>query len=475
VATPTSNFVPITHLGFGGLNNDQAALIDGAKWGGGYGTGAALTYSFPGATGSAWFVVDYGLNFEFQAGAWFNLNSNEQSAVTQALAVVARSANLSFTQVPDNEGTVGEFRFTSTQNVSPGSLAHAYTPANGVIESGDVWFSPDWNESGGIITKGSHDFLTILHEIGHGLGLKHPFESGNSGAVLSDEYDNYLYTIMSYSSKAGVANSVGADFYPTTFMYLDLVALETLYGRSFIANTGNTSYVFDANQKYWQTITDSGGIDTITYSSAFSGGRIDLSNATFSQMGLAVNFYNGTSTRDTIALGPSTVIENATGGGGADTLIGNGVANRLVGGGGADTLKGAAGADNLNGGTGTDKLFGDTGNDILVWSAGDTHNGGTGIDTLKLPGSLNLTTTPNARTAGIERIDMTGGGNATLTVNASDVLALSTTSNTLTILGNAGDTVNLMGPFARQSNVGNFEVWKYGSALVQIELELNVV
>jgi len=58
-----------------------------------------------------------------------------------------------------------------------------------------------------------------------------------------------------------------------------------------------------------------------------------------------------------------TVIENATGGSGADTINGNSAANVLTGGGGDDVLNGNAGNDTLNGGLGNDSMAGGEGND----------------------------------------------------------------------------------------------------------------
>jgi len=67
-----------------------------------------------------------------------------------------------------------------------------------------------------------------------------------------------------------------------------------------------------------------------------------------------------------------TVIEDAKGGSGNDTLLGNGGNNLLDGGNGNDALWGKAGNDTLLGGQGNDKLFGGLGN--------DTANGGEGND-----------------------------------------------------------------------------------------------
>jgi Ca2+-binding RTX toxin-like protein len=289
---------------------------------------------------------------------------------------------------------------------------------------------------------------------------------------------------MSYSVKAG-EESLGADFYPTTLMYLDLLALQTLYGQSPIANPGNTDYVFHENERYWETINDSGGIDTIIYDSAFHGGIIDLSNSRFSQMGLAVNFFDDTSTRSTISLGPSVVIENATGGAGFDVLIGNGVGNRLNGNGGNDTLTGNGGKDKLNGGAGDDVLSGGGGNDklnggegadvlkggggrdTLQWELGDSFNGGAGVDTLKLAINLDLTSLGSSSIANVEQINMVGGGRDVLTLHWSDVLDLSR-KDTLKVLGDAGDVVQGDG-WSGGAIANGFRVYTAGGATLLVD------
>jgi inosine/xanthosine triphosphate pyrophosphatase family protein len=125
------------------------------------------------------------------------------------------------------------------------------------------------------------------------------------------------------------------------------------------------------------------------------------------------------------------------GGSGIDTLTGNAAANLLVGGQGNDVL---------NGGGGSDALRGGAGNDVFVFDPLDRHiDGGSGVDTLRFAGagqSLNLTVIPSGRYENLEVIDLTGTGNNTLTLNALDVLQLSTSSNTLRVAGNAGDVLN---------------------------------
>jgi|GEM_PF-883022 hypothetical protein len=124
---------------------------------------------------------------------------------------------------------------------------------------------------------------------------------------------------------------------------------------------------------------------------------------------------------------------------GDDTLTGTAAADQLVAGQGDDVLIGNGGADVLRGGAG---------NDVLAISEADfaSLDGGTGTDTLRLDAALTLdfTSIPDSRITGIEAIDLTNdGGDSSLTMNLTDVLTFSDTSNTLTITGASGDTVTL--------------------------------
>ena len=326
------------------------------------------------------------------------------------------------------------------------------------------------------MSQGSFGFTTILHEIGHALGLKHPFEPGNSGQTLPSSFDTYTHTIMSYSPIAGeLTDTVTASLYPTTFMFSDLLALETLYGAPTHVNTGNTTYTFYDNQTYWQTIVDSGGTDTVRYISSFDGAYIDLSNALFTQMGRPVTFSNGESNYDTIAFGPSTVIEHAIGGGGNDTLVGNAQANKLTGNDGDDVLKGNAGNDNLSGGAGADKIDGGAGNDKIVWGAGDAVKGGSGTDTLKLTTeNLNLLDLTK-KVLTVEQIDMRGGTNGLLTLSKADVLELSSVTDNIRIFGDFGDAVDIAGTFSSTADPSGFRTYKLGSgAFLTIETDVAV-
>ncbi|HEX6828997.1 MAG TPA: hypothetical protein VF104_08465, partial [Burkholderiales bacterium] len=55
---------------------------------------------------------------------------------------------------------------------------------------------------------------------------------------------------------------------------------------------------------------------------------------------------------------------------------------------------------------------------------------------------LNLSGLAGIRYVDLEQVNLTGTGNNTLSLAAADVVSISTTSNRLLVLGNAGDAVN---------------------------------
>lgn len=151
--------------------------------------------------------------------------------------------------------------------------------------------------------------------------------------------------------------------------------------------------------------------------------------------------------------------------------------DHVSGGGGNDRLITAGGNDILDGGAGVDKLDGGSGNDLLYWDASDARvNGGGGTDTLRLgAGSLDLTAIDNARIQNIETINMTNGGNYRLTLRSSDILDLSSSTDTLRVLGNAGDSVNIVGSFVDRGVSGSYHRYTVGSATLLVDTDITSV
>ena len=383
MSTPYANSVQMSSISTHNLGR-YGALTSGYKWGGAnWGQSVDLTYSFP--TKSSTFAAG---SREFHYGdkedtSLSPLSLQEQSAVRAGLAAWSSLASVNFTQVADNSIVVGDLRFAGTTQGSNGEAAHTYYPS-GLPEGGDVWFQQNvWHDKHNEpITTGSYEYLTIIHELGHSLGLKHPFEDGQT---LPTRYDSYSYSVMSYSAHDGSFDNY-ATFYPTTPMFYDIEAIQKLYGRR-AHNPDDTTYAFQQGQHYWQTIDDSGGVDTITYAGS-NDVTIDLRIRHWSDVGRPI-YTNSGKLHDAVAIGPNTVIEDAQGSGGNDILKGNGVANLLSGGAGGDRIKGFDGPDRLLGQDGADRLDGGPGWDVLDGGNGkDLLDGEGGRDTFLFDAAL---------------------------------------------------------------------------------------
>lgn len=342
----------------------------GVKWGGALHSGATVTYSFPDKD-SEWgspYAEPNTKAFEYRG-----FRSTEQAAARSALKAWSDVANINFQEVNDTSANVGDIRFAFSSKVGrEGAAAWAYLPAS-AYQAGDIWLDPNYPPNLNF-RKGGFGYSTLLHEIGHALGLTHPFDGS---AILPHSLDNFKYTVMSYT------NHPYTNFEPTSPLLYDILAIQYIYGANMSTRVGNSTYSFGTSQEYLMAIWDAGGNgDTINCSRQTTGCKIDLQDGAFSSIGIK---EQGGLARDNVAIAFGAIIENATGGSGNDRINGNDVGNRLRGLGGHDRLYGEIGDDHLIGGTGNDKLIGSTGDDILDGSTGrDRLSGGAGNDSYVL-------------------------------------------------------------------------------------------
>lgn len=273
----------------------------------------------------------------------------------------------------------------------------------GFVDYGYVNVSKYWIS--GSSSENNYVMQTFLHEIGHTLGLGHQGLYNGGGTYPQNARftnDSWQNSVMSYFSQA-VNFNVNADFaYLQTYMAADLLALDRMYGgQSYNGTSFGTSNAFKGNTTYGfnttisqsddpilsrmsiyadtnaYTIADGGGIDTLD----FSGWSFDQSiNLTPSSSVKAKPTFSGVGgLKGNLTLAVGTVIENAIGGQGDDTIIGNNVSN---------TLTGNAGNDKIYDKAGYDRIFAGAGNDIIYASSGnDRIDGGSGTDWLMFTGA----------------------------------------------------------------------------------------
>ncbi len=278
------------------------------------------------------------------------MNDEQQQAVHLAMTAWEDLIPIALTEASDATAEILLSNFAYTY------VAYAYLPPDG-----DIFVNPK-TDSNQELGYGDYGYHTLIHEIGHALGLNHPGAYDSIDGYRFDyasqadyQQDSLQYTVMSYW-EAENTGALHRGQFPSTPLLHDIAAIQAIYGENTQIRSDNTVYGFNSNTNkdvydfslYNQPVLclwDPEGIDTLDLSGYLYDSIANLNPGSFSDVG---------GLQKNLSIAFNTQIENLIGGFGNDVLIGQDADNQIIGGAGDDVLQGNLGNDWLIGGDGID-------------------------------------------------------------------------------------------------------------------------
>ncbi|MAC45430.1 MAG: hypothetical protein CMI12_01070 [Oceanospirillum sp.] len=326
------------------------------------------------------------------------LNLTGWSPISEAAEQVARTAITelqTFSQLTLSEDNSGNADIRFNALPLEDASGFAYYPSTDPV-GGDI-FLDSATMSSEDYQPGTFAYHTLVHELSHALGLKHPFEDPNR---IATDLDNNDYTVMSYTEAKNLRISInydpedlsiGASYswsaMPPSYSILDIATLQAIYGANTASETGNNTYSLSFSDYTYLTIWDAGGEDTIDITTTTGNSDIDLRSGELSSVDVnsldqqiaeklaeldsmrapdfsifitsayqdeANNLYTG---ENNLAIAYGVWIENVLTGSGDDIVRDNGVNNNIQTGAGNDLIQlFDGGFDTVDGGSGSDTV-----------------------------------------------------------------------------------------------------------------------
>ncbi|MGZ3183979.1 MAG: DUF4214 domain-containing protein [Telluria sp.] len=158
--------------------------------------------------------------------------ASQQSYARQAMSYLHQVTGINFVETSDGNGAqihLCNVDIASSNTVGLCSWNASWnTDGTGYDADAYVYLdNKEWAVQNASLLPGTEGYETLLHELGHALGLKHPFDTyGDSTVTLPAAEDSTLYTVMSYTESGGPYSQYRA---------YDMAALMWLYGGDGLA------------------------------------------------------------------------------------------------------------------------------------------------------------------------------------------------------------------------------------------------